>query len=172
MAPGGTYTHMTDEILHSGERAGSRDPAIRDRDSGIWRQVTLSATGPVAMKDPLVTTDLPLPKTDTSDVAVQTTVTNLTDQPQKGVVRGTIENISFTREVELAPHSTQQVSFDAKNTPALHMDHPRLWWPNGYGEQNMYHLHLDFSSATPSATRRTSISACARLRTLFPEPTR
>ncbi len=121
-------------------------PAIRDRDSGIWRQVTLSATGPVAMKDPLVTTDLPLPKTDSADVAVQTTVTNLTDQPQKGVVRGTIENISFTREVELAPHSTQQVSFDAKNTPALHMDHPRLWWPNGYGEQNMYHLHLDFSS--------------------------
>ena len=25
MAPGGTYTHMTDEILHSGERAGSRE---------------------------------------------------------------------------------------------------------------------------------------------------
>jgi len=25
LAPGGTYTHMTDEILHSGERAGSRE---------------------------------------------------------------------------------------------------------------------------------------------------
>jgi NAD(P)-dependent dehydrogenase (short-subunit alcohol dehydrogenase family) len=25
MAPGGTYTHMTDEILHAGERAGSRE---------------------------------------------------------------------------------------------------------------------------------------------------
>ncbi len=25
MAPGGTYTHMTDEILHSGERAGARE---------------------------------------------------------------------------------------------------------------------------------------------------
>ena len=25
MAPGGTYTHMTDEILHSGERAGNRE---------------------------------------------------------------------------------------------------------------------------------------------------
>jgi glycosyl hydrolase family 2/Ig-like domain-containing protein len=122
-------------------------PAIRDRDSGIWRKVFLSATGPVSMKDPLVTTDLPLPKTDSSDVAVQTTVTNLTDQPQKGVVRGAIENISFSRAIELAPHSTQLVSFDAKNTPALHMDHPRLWWPNGYGEQNMYHLHLEFSAS-------------------------
>jgi short-subunit dehydrogenase len=25
MAPGGTYTHMKDEILHSGERAGSKE---------------------------------------------------------------------------------------------------------------------------------------------------
>jgi len=121
-------------------------PAIHDRDSGIWQNVYLSASGPVTMKDPLVTTDLPLPKTDSSDIAVQTTLTNLTDQPQKGVVRGTIESIRFQRHVELAPHSTQQVSFDAKNTPALHMDHPRLWWPNGYGEQNMYHLHLEFRS--------------------------
>ena len=26
----------------------------------------------------------------------------------------------------------------------LHIEHPRLWWPNGYGSQNLYHLHLDF----------------------------
>jgi len=119
-------------------------PAIHDRDSGIWQKVFLSATGSAVLKDPLVTTDLPLPKTDSSDVAVQTTVENVTDQRVKGVVEGAIENIRFQREVELAPHSTQQVSFDARNTPALHMDHPRLWWPNGYGDQNLYRMHLDF----------------------------
>jgi hypothetical protein len=122
-------------------------PAIRDRDSGIWQKVFLSATGPVLLKNPLVTTDLPLPRTDSSDVAIQTTVENITDQPQWGVVEGSIENISFRKQVELAPHSKQLVSFDAKNTPALHMDHPRLWWPNGYGPQNLYHLHLDFKIA-------------------------
>src|SRR6202789_4085417 len=40
-------------------------PAIRDRDTGIWQKVFLSASGPVVIKDPLVTTDLPLPKLDT-----------------------------------------------------------------------------------------------------------
>ncbi len=45
------------------------------------------------LKDPLVTTDLPLPQTDSSDVAVQATVENVSDQPVEGVVRGTIENI-------------------------------------------------------------------------------
>ena len=61
-------------------------PAIRDRDSGIWQKVFLSATGPVIVKEPLVTTDLPLPKTDSTDVGVQATVENVTDQLQKGVL--------------------------------------------------------------------------------------
>ena len=119
-------------------------PAIRDRDTGIWQKVFLSATGPVVLKDPLVTTDLPLPRTDSADVAVQATVENVSDMPQKGVVQGTIESISFEKEVELAPHSKQTVSFDQKNTPALHIVHPRLWWPNGYGAPNLYDLHLSF----------------------------
>ncbi|MGA8731001.1 MAG: sugar-binding domain-containing protein [Terracidiphilus sp.] len=117
-------------------------PAIRDRDTGIWQKVFLSATGPVLVKNPLVTTDLPLPRTDSSDVAVQASVENVTDAPQKAVVQGTIENIAFQQSIELAPHSTKLVTFDSKNTPALHIEHPRLWWPNGYGPQNLYHLHL------------------------------
>jgi hypothetical protein len=119
-------------------------PAIRDRDSGIWQKVFLSATGPVRVKDPLVTTDLPLPKTDSADLGVQATVENVSDQPQKGYVEGTIENIHLRQAVELAAHSTQVVKWDAKTTAALHMEHPRLWWPNGYGSPEMYKLELRF----------------------------
>ncbi|HVU47366.1 MAG TPA: glycoside hydrolase family 2 TIM barrel-domain containing protein, partial [Terracidiphilus sp.] len=122
-------------------------PAIRDRDTGIWQNVTLSASGPVLVKDPLVTTDLPLPKTDSSDVTVQATVENTTGQPQKGILEGTIENIKFSQPVELAPHDKKQITFDPKSTAALHILNPRLWWPNGYGPQNLYHLHLDFKIA-------------------------
>ena len=121
-------------------------PAIRDRDTGIWQKVFLSATGPVLLKDPLVTTDLPLPRTDSTDIAIQATVENISDKPMKGVVQGTIENITFRKQVELAPHSSQQVAFDSATTPALHMQNPRLWWPNGYGPQNLYQLHLSFQS--------------------------
>jgi len=119
-------------------------PGIRDRDTGIWQKVYLSATGAVLVKDPLVTTDLPLPRTDSSDVAVQATLENVSDQPQKGVLKGTIGTIAFEQPVEVGSHSTKMVSFDAKTTPALHMEHPRLWWPNGYGPQNLYKLHLSF----------------------------
>ncbi|HVC46327.1 MAG TPA: glycoside hydrolase family 2 TIM barrel-domain containing protein [Terracidiphilus sp.] len=121
-------------------------PAIRDRDTGIWRKVYLSASGPVLVKNPLVTTDLPLPRTDSTDIAVVATVENVTDKKVKGVLTGDIENIHFEKRIELAPHSSQLVRFDPTTTPALHVEHPRLWWPNGYGPQNLYSLHLSFQA--------------------------
>ena len=119
-------------------------PAIRDRDTGIWQKVFLSASGPVVIKDPLVTTDLPLPRTDSAEVAVQARVENVSDAPQKGVVRGSFGDVSFEQTIEIAPHSSQMVSFDPKTTAALHVSSPKLWWPNGYGPQNLYTLHLSF----------------------------
>ncbi len=38
-------------------------PSVRDRDTGLWQNVWLSASGPVLIENPLVTTDLPLPRT-------------------------------------------------------------------------------------------------------------
>jgi Exo-beta-D-glucosaminidase Ig-fold domain/Glycosyl hydrolases family 2/Glycosyl hydrolases family 2, sugar binding domain/Glycosyl hydrolases family 2, TIM barrel domain len=119
-------------------------PAIRDRDTGIWQKVFLSANGTVVIKDPLVTTDLPLPKTDSADVAVQVRLENVSDVPQKGVLKGGFGEVSFQQSVEVAPHSSQVVSLDPKTTSALHVANPKLWWPNGYGPQNLYSLHLNF----------------------------
>jgi len=119
-------------------------PAIRDRDTGIWQKVFLSATGPVVVKDPLVTTDLPLPKTDSADVSVQARVENVTDQVQNGVLKGGFDGVTFEQSVEVAPHSSQVVSFDPQTARALHVVNPKLWWPNGYGPQNLHDLHLSF----------------------------
>jgi hypothetical protein len=119
-------------------------PAIRDRNTGIWQKVFISATGPVVIKDPLVTTDLPLPKVDAADIAIQGRVENITDQPQRGVLKGSFGDVSFQRIVEISPRSSQMVSFDPKTEAALHVLSPKLWWPNGYGPQNMQQLHLSF----------------------------
>jgi hypothetical protein len=132
-------------------------PTIRDRDTGIWQDVILSASGPVVVEDPYVTTDLPLPRTDTADVTVQATVRNVTDTPQTGVLAGTIDGIRFKQEVSLAANETRLVTFTPATTPALHLRHPRLWWPNGYGPQNLYKLHVSFSvNGAVSDTRETT----------------
>jgi hypothetical protein len=119
-------------------------PGIRDRDTGIWRQVFLSSTGPVVVKDPQITTDLPLPRTDSADVTVAATVQNVSAQPESGVLKGSFGDVSFEKPVELAAGATQSVTFDPKTTSQLHLANPKLWWPNGYGPQNLYTLHLSF----------------------------
>jgi hypothetical protein len=125
--------------------------AVHDRDTGIWRKVWLSASGPVLVKDPEVTTDLKVPGLETADVTVKATLQNVSDKPQEGVLKGIIGSIAFERHVTLAPHASQDVTFDPATDTSLRLQNPQLWWPNGYGPQNLYSLHLSFNiGRTPS----------------------
>ena len=45
-------------------------PAIRDRNMGIWQKVTLSASGPVVLRDPYVSTDVHA-SDNTADVSLE-----------------------------------------------------------------------------------------------------
>jgi hypothetical protein len=132
-------------------------PGIRDRDMGIWQKVTLSASGPVVVENPVVTSTLPLPRTDTADLAVEVTMRNVTDAPQTGVLRGACEKINFSVPVTLQPREARVVKLSPAATPQLRLAQPRLWWPNGYGEPNLYALHLSFDLAgAPSDARDVS----------------
>ena len=118
--------------------------AVRDRDTGLWQKVWLSASGPVLVEDPLVITDLPLPKTDTADITVRTTLENTSDKPQSGTLEGSFGDVRFSQKVTIPAKTAQDITLDPKSTPALHVSNPKLWWPNGYGPQNLYTLQLHF----------------------------
>ncbi|MDP4275674.1 MAG: glycoside hydrolase family 2 TIM barrel-domain containing protein, partial [Bacteroidota bacterium] len=119
-------------------------PAIRDRNTGIWQKVFLSATGKVLIKNPLVTSDVQLPGLKTADLKIQTTVENISDKPQKGVLKCSFGDVSFQKTVELPARTSQVLSFDPSSVPQLHLIDPKLWWPNGYGPQNLYSFQLSF----------------------------
>jgi hypothetical protein len=115
-------------------------PGIRDRQIGIWQDVTLSASGPVLLENPFVTTDLPLPKTDSADVSIEVTLHNTAATPQTGTLSGKLGEMTLDpASCTLAPGASQIVKLTS-----LHVLNPRLWWPNGFGEQNLYPLHLAF----------------------------
>ena len=61
-------------------------PAIRDRDTGIWQPVTLTATGVVKIGDPQVVTKLPLPDTSRADVEITVPLENASDKPVTGTI--------------------------------------------------------------------------------------
>jgi hypothetical protein len=131
-------------------------PAIRDRCTGLWQDVVLRATGPVTIADPQVVTKLPLPDTTRAEVSVQTELRNASASVQQGILKGAFEGVHFERPVTLQAGETKSVSFTPKDYSQLTLRQPRLWWPNGYGKQELYHLQLSFITKDKQESDRAS----------------
>jgi hypothetical protein len=129
-------------------------PSVRGRDIGIWADVYLEKTGPVTIEDPYVSTTLPLPNTGRADVSVEATLRNATQQPVSGTFRGRFGTVAFESAVTVDAGATKTVKLDPSTTPALRLQNPKLWWPAGYGEQNLYAVQLSFvANGTASDTK-------------------
>jgi hypothetical protein len=119
-------------------------PAIRDRDTGIWQDVTLTATKSLRIGDPQVVTKLPLPDTNRADVEINVPLTNASDKPVRATLNAGFEGVTVSKEVTLAP-GENNVKLSPAEFSQLTVQNPRLWWPNGYGAQELYHLKLSLS---------------------------
>src|SRR5271169_5357570 len=119
-------------------------PAIRDRDTGIWQPVTLTASASVKVGDAQVVTKLPLPDTTRADIEITVPVENLSDKPVKGTLHASIESTTLTKEITV-PSGKSYVKLAPAEFAQLTLQNPRLWWPNGYGKPELYQLKLDFS---------------------------
>lgn len=121
-------------------------PGIRDRDAGIWQKVFLSATGAVTLRDPYIRTKLPLPQTNSADLSVEVTLQNTEGATKSGVLTGQWGNASFSQPVTLNANETRVIKITPEEKPVLHVNNPKLWWPNGYGAQNLYTMKLRFTT--------------------------
>jgi hypothetical protein len=120
-------------------------PAIPGRDNGIWNDVYLSSSGPVSIVDPFVTTSLPLPDVSQAELAINVRLQNNSPTPQQGRLVGSIDGgITFQFPVSLSGGETKSIELNKGEFPQLHLVHPRLWWPNGMGEANLYRLRIAF----------------------------
>jgi hypothetical protein len=117
---------------------------IRDRNTGIWRSISLYATNKVALRHPFVRSNLSNPNYDRSAETISVEVENTLMHPVKCIVKGEIagENIKFEKEVELVRSENKEVEFTAKDFPQLLIQHPRLWWPRFKGDPELYELKL------------------------------
>jgi len=122
-------------------------PSIRGRNIGIWSDVYLTTTGPVVLEHPLVSTKLPLPETSSADLTVEVTLRNTESTPVAGVLRGQFGDVHFEQAVEVPATASTVVRLDPSSVAALHLRNPRLWWPVGYGEPDLYDVRLAFDTA-------------------------
>jgi hypothetical protein len=122
------------------------NPPMHDRDTGLWQNVHLIATGPVAIGDEQVITHLPLPDISQADVTLNVPLKNYSGKVVEGTLTAAFEGVTVHTQVSVPPDG-MTVHLSPKKFPALHLEHPRLWWPNGYGKPNLYRLTTKFETA-------------------------
>ncbi|KAF2316902.1 hypothetical protein GH714_042243 [Hevea brasiliensis] len=138
-------------LVHPPDHPGKIPPGgagrhyyVRDRNTGIWDEVSIYVTGPVKIIDPhLVSTFF--------DGYKRVYLHATTELENKGAwVAECNLNIQVSLELEgsicLVEHlQTQHVSIPAGKSvqytfPELFFYKPNLWWPNGMGKQSMYNV--------------------------------
>ena len=113
-------------------------PTVRGRNIGIWNDVRLTSTGAVTVSDPLIESVLPLPDTTSAALTARTFVKNHTEKDVEGVLEGRIGDIRIAQKVTLKAGEEKEIAFTPANYKELTVQHPRLWWPKGYGEPYLY----------------------------------
>jgi hypothetical protein len=116
-------------------------PGIRDRNTGIWQDVQLDATGKLLLLDPHIVTRLPLPNTASADVSISVAIENRSANAVEATVSARFDKVAIRKTLSLQPGRTN-VTLDRREFQQLHVLFPRLWWPNGYGAANLYHLRI------------------------------
>ena len=118
---------------------------VRDRNTGIWDEVSITTTGPVCLSSPYVVTKVPGvrdPETKTQKEAFVNTSVELENTGStslKGLLVCETNGTRLTQPVTLSPFEKKTVSLNP-----LAVKNPRLWWPNGIGEQPLYDMNLSF----------------------------
>ena len=120
-------------------------PGVRDRETGLWQDVTLKATGAVRVGDVQVVTKLPLPDTTRADVSVSVPLVNDTREPLAGVLEAAFEGVTIRKRASVAPGGAE-LKLTPAEFPQLSVRRPRLWWPNGYGRPELYHMRVKFTT--------------------------
>ena len=92
------------------------NPQPPDLNMGLWRKIYISATGPVALRHPYVSTNLDLPSLDVAHLTVSTHVSNRSDNAVTGTLTGKIGYILFKQQVSLQAGETTVVTFTPMNS--------------------------------------------------------
>jgi mannosylglycoprotein endo-beta-mannosidase len=117
---------------------------IKDRNTGIWDKVTIQETGAVRISDPQIITLVPgVRQVDgvqqPAIIRVAAELENKATVTVTGTLQYRLDGNLISEKVVLKPNTVQLVQLKDYT-----LKNPKLWWPNGYGPQNLYNLDLQF----------------------------
>ena len=128
------------------------NPMPPDKLMGLYRPVSLTATGPVALRHPQVVTKLS-PAHDRAELTVKVFATNATSAPVTGTLKARAAGVAVEKDVTLAPFETREIVLAPADFPQLAIASPKLWWPAQYGEPALHDLELELVVAGATSDR-------------------
>ncbi|XDG07220.1 hypothetical protein ABKA04_006835 [Annulohypoxylon sp. FPYF3050] len=116
------------------------NPYPPDNGTGVWRDIEVKQTGPIALGPLRVTTQVNLPIGHSSALVVlKATITNLEDQEYDVLLAGSIspegwaaQTYELNQTITVPPKQSIEVALDTA------INEPAIWWPRQWGDQPLY----------------------------------
>ncbi|HEY2731590.1 MAG TPA: glycosyl hydrolase family 2 [Polyangia bacterium] len=122
------------------------NPSPPDKNMGIWRDVWLRTSGPVALRSPQVISRLEgQDGWRRAHLTIAGDLVNLTDSPRTAVVRAVLEGRVVSKTFEVPARSRARAEISPEDDALLTLDRPRLWWPHTIGSPELYQVDVDVS---------------------------
>jgi exo-1,4-beta-D-glucosaminidase len=122
------------------------NPTPPDKDMGIWKEVFLTSSGDVTVRNPYVASKLGNGYT-TAALTASADVHNVTNHAVQGNLKFEMDGAQLNQAVSLAAGEAKTLRFTPEQFAELQLVHPRLWWPYTMGEPNLYQATLTFEIA-------------------------
>jgi hypothetical protein len=107
----------------------------------------------VCSSDLQVVTTLPKSDRSEADIAIEVPLANAASGTVEGILTAAFDNTKVTKHLHLAPGDTV-IRLEPGEFAQLKVQHPRLWWPNGYGEPALHTLRVSFTAAGKLSSQR------------------
>jgi exo-1,4-beta-D-glucosaminidase len=119
------------------------NPTPPDKNMGIWKEVFLTNSGPVAVRNPFVASKLDS-EYKSAELTISAELRNASQDSVKGILHAELEGIALQQPVELSPAESKIVKFSPDQFPRLKLEHPKIWWPYQMGAPNLNTAKLRF----------------------------
>jgi len=113
-------------------------PYVPDLNMGITDEVFITYSNDVTIVDPWIRTKVPDLQHGELDISMK--LQNHSDQAVDATISGTIMpgNIGFSKTVSIPAGGSDSTVCNRDEYAQLVLENPDLWWPNGYGRQDLY----------------------------------